>query len=126
MRRTLVRKVGQESVSLQAVVPWCSSCNGLMGEMVRGAWETNYFRYYKRLGSIAKLATSYVVVLKVVALIFQGIERLIFNLPARPTTPHELIDVTLAYPQVCHPTKVLPLVLANLQIIDEIDPYVSS
>src|SRR5215831_17095263 len=67
-----------------------------------------------------------VVVLKVVALIFQGIERLIFNLPARPTTPHELIDVPLAYPQVCHPTKVLPLVLANLPILDEIDLYVRS
>src|SRR6266699_5423155 len=67
-----------------------------------------------------------VVVLKVVALIFQGIERLIFNLPARPTTPHELIDVTLADPQVCHPTKVLDLVLANLPILDEIDPYVRS
>src|SRR5713226_6537745 len=58
MRRTLVRKVGQESVSLQDVVLWCSSCNGLMGEMVRGAWETNYFRYYKRLGSIASTASD--------------------------------------------------------------------
>jgi hypothetical protein len=30
-----------------------------MGEMVRCAGEVNYFRYYKRLGPIAKLATSY-------------------------------------------------------------------
>jgi hypothetical protein len=30
-----------------------------MGEMVRCAGEVNYFRYYKRLGQIAKLATSY-------------------------------------------------------------------
>src|ERR671930_793685 len=67
-----------------------------------------------------------VVVLKVVALIFQSIERLIFNLPARPTTPHECIDVTLAYPQVCHPAEVLDLVLANLPILDDIDPYVCS
>src|SRR5918911_439176 len=59
MPRTRVRRVGQESVSLQALVLWCSSCNGLMGEMVRCAWETNYFRYYKRLEPIAKLATSY-------------------------------------------------------------------
>jgi hypothetical protein len=29
-----------------------------MGEMVRGAGEVNYFRYYNRLGLIAKLATS--------------------------------------------------------------------
>jgi len=27
--------------------------------MVRCAGEVNYFRYYKRLGQIAKLATSY-------------------------------------------------------------------
>src|SRR5215471_18699181 len=59
MSRTPVRRVGQESVSLQALVPWCSSCNGLMGR--RGMWpgEAKYFRYYKRLGVIAKLATSY-------------------------------------------------------------------
>jgi hypothetical protein len=31
-----------------------------MGEMVRCAGEVNYFRYYKRLGQIAKLATSYI------------------------------------------------------------------
>jgi hypothetical protein len=30
-----------------------------MGEMVRCAGETNYLRYYKRLGPTAKLATSY-------------------------------------------------------------------
>jgi hypothetical protein len=29
-----------------------------MGGMVRGPRETNYFRYYKRIGPIAKLATS--------------------------------------------------------------------
>src|SRR5215470_7980418 len=59
MPRTPVRRVGRESASLQAVVPWCSSCNRLMGEMVRCAGEVNYFRYYKKLGPIAKLATSY-------------------------------------------------------------------
>src|SRR6516225_11901388 len=72
------------------------------------------------------LLTMPVVMLKVVALIFQRIERLIFDLPPRSTTAHELIDVTRAYPQVCHPTKVLLLVLANLPILDEIDPYVRS
>src|SRR5262245_13564678 len=59
MPRTPVRRVGRESASLQALVPWCSSCNRLMGEMVRCAGEVNYFRYYKKLGPIAKLATSY-------------------------------------------------------------------
>src|SRR5215468_11133010 len=61
MPRTPVRRVAQGSASLQALVPWCSSCNRLMGEMVRCAGEVNYFRYYKKLGPIAKLATSYVI-----------------------------------------------------------------
>jgi hypothetical protein len=30
-----------------------------MGRRVRCTWEANYFRYYKRLGAIEKLATSY-------------------------------------------------------------------
>src|SRR5205823_249241 len=59
MPRTPVRRVGQESVWLQALVPWCSSCNGLMGRMVMRPREANYYRYYKRLGAFAKLATSY-------------------------------------------------------------------
>ena len=52
-----------------------------------------------------------VVVLKVIALVFQRIERLIFDLPPRSSTPHEVIHVALAHPQVRHPTEVLDLVL---------------
>src|SRR5712691_6168069 len=59
MPRTLVQRVGQGSASLLALVLWCSSCNGLIGGMMTGSGEANYFRDYKRLGSIAKLATSY-------------------------------------------------------------------
>src|SRR5439155_21633433 len=59
MPRTPVRKVGQESASLQALVLWCSSCKGLMGGMVMRPGEANYYRYYKRLGAFAKFATSY-------------------------------------------------------------------
>src|SRR5215831_20122283 len=65
-----------------------------------------------------------VVMLEVVALIFQCIERLVFNLPPRPATPHEVIDVPRADAQVCHPTKVLHLVLTHLPILDEIDSHV--
>src|SRR5215831_14640090 len=67
-----------------------------------------------------------VVVLEVVALILQRVERFIFNLPACPATPHEWVDITLAYPQVRHPTEVLHLVLAHLPVLDEIDPHVCS
>src|SRR5262252_8851568 len=73
MPRTPVRRVGQESASLQAVVPWCSSCNGLMREMVRCTGEVNYFRDYKRLGPIAKLATSYL--LKPYLRVFRGLSK---------------------------------------------------
>src|SRR5262245_23473939 len=59
MSQSRVQRVGPESASLQALVPWCSSCNGLMGRRGMCAGEVNYFRDYKRLGVIAKLATSY-------------------------------------------------------------------
>ena len=45
---------------MPVLVPWCSSCKGLMGGMVRCTGEAHYFRYYKRLGLFAKLATSYI------------------------------------------------------------------
>src|SRR6516225_4963845 len=67
-----------------------------------------------------------VVVLEVVALILQRVERFIFNLPACPATPHEWVDITLAYPQVRHPTELLNLVLAHLPVLDEIDQHVCS
>src|SRR6266852_3829429 len=67
-----------------------------------------------------------IVVLKMVALIFQRIERLIFNLPPRPATAHERIDVTFTHPQVRHPTEVLDLVLSYLPILHKIDSHVRS
>src|SRR5262245_48138276 len=62
MSRTPVRRVGQGSASLQALVPWCSSCHGLMGGRVRYTGEANYFKYYNGLRVIAKLATSYTLI----------------------------------------------------------------
>ena len=64
-----------------------------------------------------------VVVLEVIALIFQRIECLIFNLPPRPSSAHQGIDVALAHPQVRHPTKVLDSVSAHLPVLNEINPY---
>jgi hypothetical protein len=46
-------------VALQALVPWCSSCKGRVGRVGMSTGEANDFRYYKRLGVIAKLAISY-------------------------------------------------------------------
>src|SRR5882724_4051170 len=62
-----------------------------------------------------------VVVLEVVALIFERIERLIFDLPPCPPTTHEGIDSTLGHPQIGHPTEVLHVVAADLPILDKID-----
>src|SRR5438128_10767676 len=55
-------RVGQESASWQAVQSWCSSDKGLMGSRVMGAGESNCVRDYKRLGEMAKLATTYIVI----------------------------------------------------------------
>ena len=65
-----------------------------------------------------------VIVLEVVALVFQGVERFVFHLPPRPSTPHELRDVPFAHAHVRHPAKVLDLGSANLPILDEMDPHV--
>ena len=62
-------------------------------------------------------------VLAVVALIVQRMEGFMLNLPPRPTTPHEVEDGALAHPQVRHPTAVLDLRLADLPVLDELDPY---
>src|SRR5712691_3979492 len=53
-----------------------------------------------------------------------SVERLIFNLPPRSSPPHEAKDITLTHAQVGHPTEVLDLGMANLPILDEIDPHV--
>src|SRR5215471_19848910 len=65
-----------------------------------------------------------IVVLKVIALIFQRIERLIFDLPPRPATAHQAIDVACAYPHVGHPTEVLDLRVLSFPVLDEIDVHV--
>src|SRR5215475_1732237 len=65
-----------------------------------------------------------IIVLKVVALIFQRIERLIFNLPPGSSASHEVKDIAPAHSQVGHPTEVLDLLIAYLPVFDEIDPHV--
>src|SRR5690242_17425932 len=50
MPRTRVRRVGQESASLQAFGLLCSSGKGLIQGMWTRARRSNYFKDYKRLG----------------------------------------------------------------------------
>src|SRR5215471_1093059 len=86
--------------------------------------KRQHHQHGKHHGEVLLAVT--VVVLKVVALVLERVERLIFDLPACPATPYELVDVALAYAQVRHPTEVLHLLWTSLPVLDEIDPYVSS
>jgi hypothetical protein len=64
------------------------------------------------------------IVLEMVALIFQRIERLILDPPPRSTTPHELIHRAFVDPQVRHPAEMLDLVLVPLPALQEVDEQV--
>src|SRR6266700_7246603 len=65
-------------------------------------------------------------VLKVIALILQRLDRLMFHLPPRPTTTHELIDVPRTHPHVRHPAVWLDHILADLPIRHAVDPHIRS
>jgi hypothetical protein len=64
-----------------------------------------------------------IVVLKVIALVFQRVEGLIFDLPPGSPTPHEVKDIPFGHSQVGDPAEVLDLVLAHLPVLDKIDPH---
>src|SRR5918912_390712 len=55
------------------------------------------------------LGAMAIIVFKMVALIFQCIERLIFDLPPSAAPAHEAIDIALTHSDVGHPTEVLDL-----------------
>src|SRR5215216_4323358 len=63
-------------------------------------------------------------VLTVVALLFQGIARLMCNLPPSTSTAHQAINRALAHPQVCDPAQVLGLSMAYVPIRNNIAPHV--
>ena len=63
-------------------------------------------------------------VLKVIALICQRIERLIFDLPPCPATAHQGIDVAFAHPHVGHPTQVLHLLSTHVPVRKKVPPHV--
>jgi len=66
------------------------------------------------------LLTMPIVVFKMIALVFQRIERFVFDLPSGSSSPHEVKDVARAHAQVGHPTEVLDLGIADLPVLDEI------
>src|SRR2546429_7181516 len=65
-----------------------------------------------------------IIVLEVVALIFQRIECLIFDAPPRSPAPHELIPGAFIDAQVGDPAKVLDRVPVSLPTLQEVDPQI--
>src|SRR6266446_4308195 len=65
-----------------------------------------------------------IVVFKMIALVFQRIERLVCNLPPCAATPHEMNNVALVHSSIRYPTEVLDLGIANLPVLDDLDAYV--
>jgi hypothetical protein len=64
-----------------------------------------------------------IIVFKVIALVFQRVEGLVFDFPPGATSSHEVKDIAFGHPQVGDPAEVLDLVLAPLSVLDKIDPH---
>jgi hypothetical protein len=63
------------------------------------------------------------IVLEMVPVVFQRIERFVFDAPARPSSLHEAIHCGLVDPQVGDPAEVLDFTLERFPALDEIDPH---
>jgi hypothetical protein len=64
-----------------------------------------------------------VMVFNVVALVVEGLQRVMFNLPARSSTAHEAIHVAFAHAHVRDPTARLDCVSAHLPGRDDMNPH---
>ena len=65
------------------------------------------------------------IVLEMIALIFQRIERLIFDAPASPRPLHEAVNRAFVDTQIGHPTEMLDFAFGGrLPALDEVDPQV--
>ena len=62
-----------------------------------------------------------IIVLEVVALVFQRIECLIFNAPPRSPASHDLINGPLVHTQIGDPTKVLDLASDSFPALQKVD-----
>src|SRR6266436_4024694 len=72
------------------------------------------------------LLSMIVIVVEVVPLVFQGIERLIFNFPPCSPPSHQLVDVVLRHSKVRYPAEMLDFVLAHLPVLNEIHSHVGA
>ena len=62
------------------------------------------------------------IMLEVIALVFQRVERLIFNAPPSSRPLHNAVNCALVDAQVRDPTEMLDLALHRFPALDEIDP----
>ena len=65
-----------------------------------------------------------IVMFQMIALIFEGIEGLIFDFPAGASPAHQFADIEFGHGEVGDLTEVLGFVRGDLPIFDEIDPQV--
>lgn len=61
------------------------------------------------------------IVLEVIALIFQRVERFIFDAPPRSRPLHDAVHGALIDAQVGDPTEMLDFALRRLPALDEVD-----
>src|SRR5690349_13793713 len=62
------------------------------------------------------------IVLEVIALILQGVERFIFDAPAGSSSLHDAVNCSLIDAQVGDPTEMLDFVPHRLPALDKVDP----
>ena len=65
------------------------------------------------------LAVS-VVMFKMISLILQGVERLIFDLPPCPSTTHDRENIQLGDGEIRYPTEMLDFVFSNFPILHKV------
>jgi len=70
------------------------------------------------------LLSEAVVVLEVVALVFQGVEGLIFDFPSGATGPHDAIGIGLGDGNVGDPGESDHVIARHLPVFEEVDPDV--
>ena len=70
------------------------------------------------------LFTMAKVMVKVIALILQGIEGLIFDFPARPAAAHQVKGIILGDCKIANPGEMLVFVSFDFPVFQKVDPHI--
>src|SRR5215471_13538826 len=126
-RKGIVIKQGSHSLPEHALAaqlrPHCleQGATQLLGLVHEERQHHQHGKYDRKM-----LRAMPIIVLEVIALVFQRIEGLVFHFPPRSATPHKAIHVALVHTQVRHLTEVLDLAIAMFPVLDAIDSHVRS